>query len=207
MAYPCRTAHKISEESDRMIKVRRAIRATPAEPRVRRAYFDCRYGQLHMHYAIPAGGGFDEATPLLCIPGSPGLGRFFQPLLQSLGRDRSVYAPDLPGCGGSDLPGEPVDEAQLAAALTDFLDSMYLRHVDLLAHADGVDIALAMVQQHPARVGRLVLSPGSEAVRSQARTLRHPSLMIDLQADGANGRDAGDIERQAAQLREFLGLA
>ena len=191
-----------------MIKARRAIRATPADPRVRRAYFDCRYGQLHMHYAIPAGGGFDEATALLCIPGSPGLGQFFQPLLQSLGRDRSVYAPDLPGCGGSDLPEGRADEAQIGAALTDFLDSMYLRHVDLLAHGDGVDIALSMVRQQPARIGRMVLSPGSEAVRLEARSLRHPSLVIDLQANGSNyGREAGDIERQAAQLREFLGLA
>ena len=30
------------------------IQATP--PRLRRAYYDCRYGQLHVHNAIPAGG-------------------------------------------------------------------------------------------------------------------------------------------------------
>ena len=52
--------------------------------RVRRAYFDYRYGQLHLHQAIPAGGGFDEATSLLCIPGSGGLGSFFRPLLLPL---------------------------------------------------------------------------------------------------------------------------
>ncbi|HEX4025593.1 MAG TPA: alpha/beta fold hydrolase [Steroidobacteraceae bacterium] len=190
-----------------MIKVRRAIRTAPADPRVRRAYFDCRYGQLHMHYAIPAGGGFDEATALLCIPASPGRGRFFQPLLQSLGRDRSVYAPDIPGCGESDPPAEPVDASQLGAALGDFLDSMYLRHVDLLAHGDGVDIALALVQQRTAQIGRVVLSPGTEAVRTEARALRHPALVIDLQAAGSDGRDAGEIERQAGQLRDFLGLA
>lgn len=190
-----------------MIKVRRAIQTTPAEPRVRRAYFECRYGQLHMHYAIPAGGGFDEATSLLCIPGAPGLGRFFRPLLQSLGRDRSVYAPDIPGCGESDPPAERVDGAQIGAALSDFLDSMHLRHVDLLAHGDGVGIALALVQQRPSLIGRVVLSPGTEAVRAEARALRIPALVIDLQAAGADERDAGEIERQAGQLRDFLGLA
>ena len=30
--------------------------------RLRRAYFDSRYGQLHVHQAIPPGGGFDEAV-------------------------------------------------------------------------------------------------------------------------------------------------
>ena len=38
--------------------------------RLRRSYFDCRFGQLHVHQAIPAGGGFDEAPALVCLPGS-----------------------------------------------------------------------------------------------------------------------------------------
>jgi hypothetical protein len=53
----------------------------------------------------------------------------------------------------------------------------------------------------------VVLSPGTEAVRAEARALRHPALVIDLQAAGADDRDAGEIERQAGQLRDFLGLA
>src|SRR5580700_4676858 len=109
-----------------MSKARRALSPVLAEPRVRRAYFDCRYGQLHVRCAIPAGGGFDEATTLLCIPGTPGLGRFFQPLLLPLGRDRSVYAPDLPGCGESDGAPGSYAPVELAEALGDFLDSMHL---------------------------------------------------------------------------------
>ncbi len=190
-----------------MSKARRAVRAAPAEPRVRRAYFDCRYGQVHMHYAIPAGGGFDEATPLLCIAGAAGLGRFFRPLLLPLGRDRSVYAPDLPGCGESDPAPEHVTSAELATALGDFLDSMHLRHIDLLAHESGVAIALALTQQRPNRIGRLVLSPSTDAVRAAAGALRQPALVIDLRAADAGGHDAFELARQAGQLRDFLGLA
>jgi pimeloyl-ACP methyl ester carboxylesterase len=190
-----------------MSKARRAAAPMQMEPRLRRAYFDCRYGQLHMHYAIPGGGGFDEATTLLCIPGAPGSGRFYAPLLLPLGRDRSVYAPDLPGCGESDGPAEPLSTAQLAEALGDFLDSMHVRQVDLLAHEGGVAIAAAMLQQRTAQVGRVVLSPDTEAVRSEARGLRHPSLVIDLRAVDERGRSGAELERQAAQLREFLGLA
>lgn len=190
-----------------MSNARRAVRTVPADPRVRRAYFDCRYGQLHVHYAIPGGGGFDEATPLLCLPDSPGLGRAFLPLLAPLGRDRSVYAPDLPGCGVSDPPTGRVGGVEIAQALFDFLDSLHLRHVDLLAHEDGVGIALAMIEMRPAQIGRVVLSPAAEAVRAEARALRHPTLVIDWPASETTGVDLSEVERQAAELREFLGLA
>lgn len=190
-----------------MIKARRATQFQQTEPRLRRAYFDCRFGQLHMRYAIPGGGGFDESTTLLCIPGAPGTGRFFAPLLLPLGRDRSVYAPDLPGCGESDGSAEGMTTAAIAEALGDFLDSMHVRHVDLLAHESGVAVALALVQQRPSMVGRVVLSPDTDAVRAEARALRHPSLVIDLRAAEERPGGSAEPERQAAKLREFLGLA
>jgi pimeloyl-ACP methyl ester carboxylesterase len=191
-----------------MTRVRRDVRVAVApEPRMRRAYFDCRYGQLHMHYAIPGGGGFDEATTLLCIPGAPGTGRFFRPLLLPLGRDRSVYAPDLPGCGESDPASGALDNAAVASALGDFLDSMHLRQVDLMAHENGVAVAIALAQQRSAQVGRVVLSPNTDAVRSEARVIRQPQLVIDLRPADAGGHGAVELERQAAQLRDFLGLA
>jgi pimeloyl-ACP methyl ester carboxylesterase len=190
-----------------MNRAQRAVLPAPSEPRVRRAYYDCRYGQLHVHYAIPAGGGFDEATPLLCIAGAPGSGRFFRPLLTPLGRDRCVYAPDMPGSGESDPGPAHASIADVAAALGDLLDSMLLRQVDLLAHESGVAIALALAQQRPTQIGRVVLSPDTESVRNETRVLRYPSLVIDLRAAEASGHDGPEFERQAMQLRNFLGLA
>jgi pimeloyl-ACP methyl ester carboxylesterase len=190
-----------------MTRAQRAVLPASTEPRVRRAYFDCRYGQLHLHYAIPAGGGFDEATPLLCIAGAPGSGRFFRPMLRPLGRDRCVYAPDLPGAGESDAAPAYASSADLAGALGDLIDSMLLKQVDILAHESGVAIGLALQQQRPTQVGRLVLSPDTEAVRNECRALRNPSLVIDLRAPDASGHDGLEFERQAMQLRNFLGLA
>jgi pimeloyl-ACP methyl ester carboxylesterase len=190
-----------------MNRAQRAVLPAPSEPRVRRAYYDCRFGQLHVHYAIPAGGGFDEATPLLCIAGAPGSGRFFRPLLAPLGRDRCVYAPDLPGSGESDPAPAHSSVADLAAGLGDLIDSMLLRQIDILTHESGVAIALALAQQRPTQVARMVLSPDTEAVRGEMRTLRQPSLVIDLRAAEASGHDGPELERQALQLRNFLGLA
>ena len=189
-----------------MSKLRRAISvAVRSEPAVRRAYFDCRYGQLHMHYAIPAGGGFDEAATLLCLPDAPGSGRFFRPLLAPLGRDRSVYAPDLPGCGESDPTPDSAGPTEYALAMLDFVDSMRFRSIDLLANGSGVAIALEVLKQRPALIGRIVLSPATETVRNQARTLRQPVLVIDLAPDAAE-TGTREIERQALELRQFLGL-
>ena len=191
----------------RMTKNRRATLSEPLEPRVRRAYFDCRYGQLHVHYALPAGGGFDEATALLCIPGAPGSGRFFSPLLLPLGRDRSVYAPDLPGCGESDGAPGSYTPVELADTLGDFLNSMHLTHFDVLAHEGGVAIAAALLQQRAAQVGRVVLSPDTEAVRAVGRGLRQRLLVIDLRSADQRYEADAQTEHEAARLRDFLELA
>jgi pimeloyl-ACP methyl ester carboxylesterase len=190
-----------------MTKNRRATLSAPLEPRVRRAYFDCRYGQLHVHYALPAGGGFDEATTLLCIAGAPGSGRFFGPLLLPLGRDRSVYAPDLPGCGESDGAPGSYAPVELAEALGDFLDSMHLSHFDVLAHDSGVAIAAALLQQRHAQIGRVVLSPDTEAVRAVGRGLRQRLLVIDLRSADQRYETDAQTEHEAARLRDFLELA
>ena len=63
---------------------------------LRKMYVDCRFGQLHLHTSFPSSGGFDELTPVLCVAPPSLTGRAFRPLLRDLGRDRSVYAPDLP---------------------------------------------------------------------------------------------------------------
>lgn len=127
------------------------------EPRVRRGYFESRYGQLHVHNAIPPGGGFEEGTPLICLPGAPGSGRVFRPLLGLVGRDRSVYAPDLPGCGESDGPSRAVSAADYAAAIGDFLDSVRLRVVDVLGQGAGAALATELAVTRGEKIRRVVL--------------------------------------------------
>src|SRR5882672_10914192 len=93
-------------------------------PRLRRAYFECRYGQLHVHNAIPAGGGFDEQTTLVCLHSSSATGRSFLEVSRVLGNSRSIYSPDTPGCGESDGPPTALGIAGYADAIGDFLVSM-----------------------------------------------------------------------------------
>src|SRR6184192_1055908 len=128
------------------------LRETPtrrpiaAAARVRRSYFECRYGQLHVHNSIPPGGGFEEAAPLLCLHDWPGSGRVF------------ARFPDLPGFGESDPPAPGPGIADYAGAIGDFLDSMHLRHVDLLGQRAGALIVTELAVTRPAQIGRVVMA-------------------------------------------------
>lgn len=146
-------------------------------PRVRRGYFECRYGQLHVHNAIPSGGGFEEATPLLCLHSSPLSGRTFERFLAAAGVNRSVFAPDLPGFGDSDPPPPRAGVAEHAAAIGDFLDSMRLRQIDLLGHRFGALVATELAAVRPGQVRRLVLV--SPPLAADATAMEPPAAALD----------------------------
>jgi pimeloyl-ACP methyl ester carboxylesterase len=128
-----------------------------AEPRVRRGYFECRFGQLHVHNAIPPGGGFEEGTPLLCLHQTTGSGRVFERFLSLAGRDRSIYAPDLPGFGESDPPPSRPSIADYAAVVGDFLDTMRFRQIDVLGYQAGALVAAEMAIARPKQIRRVVM--------------------------------------------------
>ena len=125
--------------------------------RVRRGYFECRYGQLHVYHAMPPGGGFEEGMALVCLHDLSGSGRMLSGLLGLTGQDRSVYAPDLPGFGESDAPPGPATIADYAAALADFLDSLRLRQLAVLGVRLGALLAAELAVARPAQVTRVAL--------------------------------------------------
>ncbi|MEJ0099679.1 MAG: alpha/beta fold hydrolase [Pseudomonadota bacterium] len=163
-------------------------------PRLRRAYYECRYGQLHLHNAIPGGGGFDELTPVVCLHGAGETGRVFAPVLSVLGEARSVYAFDLPGTGESDpAPGEAAVDSTISAVV-DFIDSMRIRQFDLLARGDAAAAVLKLFEARGPAIRRAVLL-GAAGVRSapkitllsaaDAASPQLPARLVDLLGAGA----------------------
>jgi pimeloyl-ACP methyl ester carboxylesterase len=143
-----------------------------ASPRLRRAYFENRYGQLHVHNAIPAGGGFDEQTTLLCLHSSSTTGRSFLEVSKILGTTRSVYSPDTPGCGESDAPPKALNIAGYAEAIGDFIDSMRFRSIDLLGAHSGAAVAAELAITRPKVVRKLVMVGAPVLDESERKTWR-----------------------------------
>jgi pimeloyl-ACP methyl ester carboxylesterase len=146
-------------------------------PRLRRAYFECRHGQLHVHNAIPAGGGFDELTTLVCLHASGTTGRSFLELSRLLGNTRSVYSPDTPGCGESDAPPKALSVEGYSDAIGDFLESMRFRQIDLLGVRSGAAVAAEIAIARPKVVRRVIMIGApviDEAERKSWRDLSPP---------------------------------
>jgi len=143
-----------------------------ASPRLRRAYFECRYGQLHVHNAIPAGGGFDEQTTLICLHASSATGRSFLPISTLLGATRSVYSPDTPGCGESDGPPGALSIQGFAEAIGDFIDSMRFRQIDLLGAHSGAAVAAEIAIARPKVVRKVVMIGAPALDETERRSYR-----------------------------------
>lgn len=137
---------------------RRTPMVMPTTVHIRRSYTECRFGQLHVATAYPSGGGFDERTALICLHPTSSSMNFFAPLLPELGRDRSVYAFDLPGYGGSDAPNADLLIADLAGAVDDFMQALRLRTVDIMGVQLGALVAIELAAIKPQQCRRLVLS-------------------------------------------------
>ena len=160
--------------------------ATPVAPRVRRGYFESRYGQLHVHNAIPPGGGFDEGTSLICLHATPRSGSSMLPLLEQMGMDRSVYAPDLPGYGSSDSPPARPAIADYAAAVADFCTNMRFRQVDVLGYQTGALVGAELALVLPGVVRRLVLMGVPVPDEAERETFRRAPWPVAPVADGSH---------------------
>ena len=155
------------------------------EVRARRAYFDTRFGQLHVRTAFPGTGGFDEHMTLVCIHAlRPTAGaassRIFAPLLGLIAADRSVYAPDRPGCGESDGSAEGECAIAHAQAMSDLAADLRLRKIDLLGLEDGCEVAVELALSHPELVRRVVLV-AANATAGRASQANQPALVLRLE--------------------------
>jgi pimeloyl-ACP methyl ester carboxylesterase len=178
----------------------KAIAMDRTAPRVRRAYYECRYGQLHLVNAIPAGGGFDERTSVLCVHGQSQTGNVFLPLLQALGQQRSLYAPDMPGQGQSDpAPGNVKPALAAALACGDFLDAMRIRSLDLVACGTGCTVARLLAAERSQAIRRVVLIDEVMVPAGLPRAPEpEPVSVLMLASQGAD--PAGLVERIATFL-------
>jgi pimeloyl-ACP methyl ester carboxylesterase len=151
--------------------------------RTRRAYFDCKFGQLHVRTAFPTTGGFDEQVTLFCLHPAEGTSRAFDRFLPEIANERSVYAPDMPGFGESD-PAPTQNSTDAARAIADLANDLRLRQIDVLGVGFGAAVALDLGAARPELVRRLVLTrvPPLE----QGRVVKQETLVLRIKLGSAD---------------------
>jgi pimeloyl-ACP methyl ester carboxylesterase len=158
--------------------------SVPLTVRMRRAYFDCSFGQLHVRTAFPGTGGFDELVTLFCLHAAHGSSRAFARFLPEVADVRSVYAPDLPGCGESDASPHG-STAEAATAIFDLARDLRLKQIDVLGFQSGATVALELAAARTDLVRRLVLI--STPTADKLPSLRQPALILRTRHDGPEG--------------------
>ncbi|MEX2172262.1 MAG: alpha/beta hydrolase [Pirellulales bacterium] len=99
----------------------------------------------------------NRALPVILVHGFGVSSSYFVPTARRLGREFSVYAPDLPGHGKSATPLRTLDIPELAGALVAWMDAVGLDRVMLIGNSMGCQIIADTALHHPDRVDRLVL--------------------------------------------------
>ncbi|MFL6237875.1 MAG: alpha/beta fold hydrolase [Actinomycetes bacterium] len=116
-----------------------------------------------------------NGEPMLLIHGLGGVGRYWDPLLDSFTSSYDVVVVDLPGFGRSPgLPGDLVSAAALAGALGELLDELQLADVHVVGHSLGGVVAFELAALGRARTVVGLAPAGlwkgeSQAARSRRR--------------------------------------
>jgi pimeloyl-ACP methyl ester carboxylesterase len=121
---------------------------------------------------------------MFCLHPAAGSSRSFARFLPEIADVRSVYAPDLPGCGESD-PSPASSMVDAAAAVSDLANDLRLRQIDVLGLQTGACVALQLAAARPELVRRLVLVGVPTA--DPLPTVKQPALVLRTRMEAADG--------------------
>ncbi|WP_372810382.1 alpha/beta fold hydrolase [Litorivivens sp.] len=177
---------------------------------IRRGYCDIDGGQLHYRQA-----GSRDKLPLLLLHQSPSSSVMYEALMQVLGDDYWLLAPDTPGFGQSDPLSEPVSIVAYARAIQQFLDALEIEQALVFGHHTGASVAVQLAHDHPQQVVALALSGPTLLSDALKNILPEKAKPFPLSADGSHllsmwqrMRDKEPDAPLALTLREtLLGLA
>jgi pimeloyl-ACP methyl ester carboxylesterase len=113
---------------------------------------------VHLHGA---------GEPLLCLPGGPMLDSAYFRDLGGLAERRAFARLDLRGTGASEVPADPASYRcdRQVADVEAVRRHLRLDRLDLMAHSAGANLGYHYAEQHPDRVGRLLLvTPSTRGV-------------------------------------------
>lgn len=110
-----------------------------------------------------------DRRPVVLLHGLVVSGSHLVPTGERLGQDQAVYAPDLPGFGGTRKPARALSIPELGEAVIGWWEAVGLGPGSLVASSVGCQIACEVAMRRPHLVDRLVLV--SPVIDPAVRTL------------------------------------
>jgi pimeloyl-ACP methyl ester carboxylesterase len=145
-----------------------------------------------------AGIGVGPRLVLLHGAGPDAAQAAWSPVWTALTPHARLFAPDLPGFGGSPLGATAPSVDGYHAWLLAFLDATRIPRTAIAGLSLGAAVALHTALDTPDRVDRLaLLAPSPTDLTAALGRLDRPALLLDTTPDGAP-------ERVAAELVAFL---
>ena len=151
---------------------------------IRREYLDCRFGQIHLRIGRPPVAAAHR--PIVCFHLSPVSGAIYDTLLAELAQDRVALAPDTPGYGASDAPGQAPLIEDYAAAMGDMLEQLGVDEVDCIGFHTGSKIAIELALQRPRCVRHLLLISAPIYTPDELRAMRIEFAPMEIRDDGSH---------------------
>jgi pimeloyl-ACP methyl ester carboxylesterase len=117
-----------------------------------------RGGVVHWEEWAPRGAReHTNRRPVVLLHGLADTCRTWNHIAPILGRDRRVYALDLPGHGDSSRYDSSYDVHWYGELIAEWIRTLEIPDFDLMGHSLGGGIAMRVLLEKPARVHRLVL--------------------------------------------------
>jgi pimeloyl-ACP methyl ester carboxylesterase len=109
-------------------------------------------GSLKFRYLVAG-----QGDPVILLHGFAQTSHMWRPLMNELGKTRTVIAPDLRGFGESSKPEEGYDKKTMAQDIHDLVDQLGLKRIRIAGHDIGLMVAYAYAAQYPDEVERIAL--------------------------------------------------
>jgi 2-hydroxy-6-oxonona-2,4-dienedioate hydrolase len=112
---------------------------------------------LLMFYRYAVEGTDKDNLPVILVHGLSVSSRYLVPIAEELASDSPVYAPDMPGFGRSEKPGNVLNISELADALVAWMDACGLDRAVMLGNSMGCQIIIECALRYSERVSAMVL--------------------------------------------------
>lgn len=146
-------------------------------PHISKSYVDTSFGQVHYRTTEPR----TPRLPLVLFHQTASSSVMYEALMEEMGDELWMFAPDTPGFGGTFFPPPKPSVQYYARVLYESLHAVGITQCWMFGQHTGASIAVQMIHDHPKLVQKLVLSgpPYLSPAEKEVWTARTSPMVID----------------------------